>query len=181
MCRLPPDPGLVCGLGLTAIRATVQATDGGVLTVLVDEVAGQPLDGIEAGVEVAIAPDASEFPDLILPPATGPAIFILQDSSTFVFGAAVNEVDRVPITDVGSETLPASYVLTMATDEDVERCRDVAFEVVDPPVARTVGPCDDEVGCSSVPLRGLTPMALLFLVVRRARRARTRDLVCPRV
>ncbi len=169
VCRLTPNPGLFCGLGLTAIRATVQSTDAGVLTVLVVEVAGQPLDGIAPGFEVPISPDATDSPDLIVPPLSGDAIFIMQDSSTFVQGAPINENDRVPITNFGSETLPASYLLAMATDEDADRCREVAFELVDPPVNPNPGPCDDEIGCSSLPAHVLTPFALLLLIIRRSR------------
>ena len=171
LCRLPADPGLVCGLGRTAIRGTVQATDGDLLTVSIDEVAGQPIDGIEVGVDAVISPDTSESPDAVLPPKSGQAFFVLSDSSTFVLGVRIDDDNRVPIGGDGSEAVPAAYFLTMATDEDAERCRNVAFQVVDPPVA-SYGGCDDEVGCSGVSIRGVMPIGLLFLALRR--RARTK-------
>ena len=143
LCRIPPNPALFCGLGTSAIRGDVVAPEeadpvlpAGVLRVAITAVVGDPIEGIVIGAQVDLASDESEFADVLSPPPAGDAVFILQDGSTFVIGAAVGEDGRIQIDNFGSESLPVDYVLTLAVDRDTDRCADVAFAVVEPPVVR---------------------------------------------
>jgi hypothetical protein len=164
-CEAPPRPEQLCGVGSTAIAATIEP-DG---RVRIERVLGVPLDGIVVDAVVAIE---TPFEPPLVAPTEGPAFFVLVDAQTAGFAGAIIE-GGVAVGDFGAPTprVPLEYAFAASVDADVGRCVEVVLNTVDPPVSLS---CDDTpeiprapASCAQVATSTSLGLSVLALLRRR--------------
>ncbi len=150
-CRGPPDPTVFCGLSSTAILATVTpgpAVNDGSITVVVRQLAGDAMAGVELGTTLTLRSLNTDVVGVTPAPiANMTNLFVLQNVGTWIVGAPVVD-GRVGIADDNSSyAIEVNEALALATNPNEADCDQRATEVVQPSIY--LGGCDDTVGCSS--------------------------------